>query len=98
MELDTVRDIVAALDNGEVRSADPSDLDAAVRSIADGLGRPDWRDEQMRKAMGALNNRRQFTHTRTLGKAWTDLRPFDAEVTRRYAQALIELFELDPAE
>ena len=98
MELDIVRDIVDALANGQVKAADPRDLDEAVRSIADCLARPDWRDEQMRKAMGALNNQRQFTHTRTLGKAWSDLRPFDAEVTRRYAQALIDLFELDPAE
>jgi V8-like Glu-specific endopeptidase len=48
--------------------------------------------------MKALNGQRQFDHARTLGRAWQAAGPFDASIAKRYAQALIDLFELDPAE
>ena len=57
----------------------------------------EWAHDE-RNAMRALNGQRLFDHTRTLGKAWWAARSFDASVTKRYAQALIDLFELDPAE
>lgn len=98
MEHDVVRDIASSLRVGKITPADPRDVDAAVRSIADGLARGEGKDEDLWKAMKALNGQRQFAHTRTLGKAWIDLRPFDPLVTKHYAQALIDLFELDPAE
>lgn len=77
---------------------DPRDLEAAVQSIADGLLQQDTTVEQVRNALKRLNGLRHFDHTRTLGKAWLACRPFDATVAKHYAQALIDLFELDPAE
>jgi V8-like Glu-specific endopeptidase len=96
MEHDVVESIAAGLKDGKLPAAQPRDIDAAVRSIADALPQTDA--VAVRKAMAALNGQRLFNHTRTLGKAWQDTKPFDASVTRRYAQALIDLFELDPAE
>jgi V8-like Glu-specific endopeptidase len=96
MEHDVVASLAANLKAGNLPPAQPQDIDAAVRSIADAM--PVTPVEAVRKAMKALNEQRQFDHTRALGKVWLDIRPFDATVTKRYAQALIDLFELEPAE
>lgn len=77
---------------------DPRDLDAAVSLLADGLPRKEIKVEQIRNAVKKLNGFRYFEHTRTLGKAWLDCCSFDATIAKRYAQALIEVFELDTAE
>src|SRR5262245_13661489 len=98
MEHDAVSMLAASLKQGKLPPAEPGDLAAAVRTVADGLARPDISVDDIRNAVKALNGHRQFAHTRTLGEAWRDNRPFDATVAKCYAQALIDLFELDPAE
>jgi len=95
---DAVAMLAANLKRGALPLAQPRDLEAAVRLIADELARPDTTVFDVRNALKALNAQRQFDHTRTLGKAWCGVRPFDASVTKRYAQALIDLFELETAE
>lgn len=77
---------------------DPHDLEAALQLIADGLSHQSTSVEQMRNAVKMLNALGHFEHTRILGKAWLECRPFDATVAKYYAQALIDLFELDTAE
>ena len=96
MDHDVIAKLAASLKAGDLPSAQPRDIEAAVRLIADEL--PHTPVEDVRNAMRALNDQRQFDHTRTLGKAWLEARSFDASITKRYAQALIDLFELDPAE
>lgn len=96
MDHDIIAKLAESLKAGTLPPAQPRDIEAAVRLIADEL--PKLPVEDVQRAMRALNEQRQFNHTRTLGKAWLDARPFDASVTKRYAQALIDLFELDPAE
>jgi V8-like Glu-specific endopeptidase len=90
--------LAASLKSGKLPTAQPRDLQAAVRLIADELAHPVATVYDVRNAAKVLNDQRHFNHTRTLGKAWRDHRPFDASVTKRYAQALIDLFELDTAE
>src|SRR5882757_7456300 len=96
MDHDIIAKLAASLKAGDLPSAQPRDIEAAVRLIADEL--PHTPVEDVRNAMKALNGQRQFDHTRTLGKSWLEARSFDASITKRYAQALIDLFELDPAE
>jgi V8-like Glu-specific endopeptidase len=96
MDYEIIAKLAAHLKAGVLPPAQPQDIDAAVRSIADKL--PNTPVEDVRAATEALNGQRLFDHTRTIGKAWLDARPFDASVAKRYAQALIDLFELEPAE
>ncbi len=96
MDYDIVAKLVKNLKAGILPPAQPQDIEAAVRLIADEL--PHIPVEDVRNPMRALNGQRLFDHARTLGKAWQAARSFDASVTKRYAQALIDLFELDPAE
>jgi S1-C subfamily serine protease len=98
MEHDVVSALVTGLKGGTLPPAEPRDLATAVRAIADDVPRPSTTVDDVRNAVKALNSQRLFDHTRTLGEAWHDTREFDATVTKRYAQALIDLFELDPAE
>ena len=100
MNLNAISALAASLKKEEASLPpyDPRDLAAAVRSIADGLPHQGTTVEQMRNAMKTLNALRHFDHTRTLGKTWLECRPFDATVAKYYAQALIDLFELDTAE
>ncbi len=96
MDYEVIEKLAANLKTGILLPAQPQDIDAAVRSIVDKL--PNTPVEDVRAAMKALNGQRLFDHTRTIGKAWQDAQPFDASVVKLYAQALIDLFELDPAE
>jgi V8-like Glu-specific endopeptidase len=96
MEHDTVAKIAASLKEGIVPPAQPRDIEAAVQLIVDEL--PHTPVDGVRNATKALNGQRLFNHTRTLGEAWQAAWPFDASIAKRYAQALIDLFELDPAE
>lgn len=100
MATNTVSALVAHLKENEERlpSFDPRDLDIAVRTIADDLARTGTTVDQIRNAVRLLNDIRHFQHTRTLGKEWTEYRDFDATIVKHYAQALIELYELGPAE
>jgi V8-like Glu-specific endopeptidase len=93
-----IRELAKNLKKGILPSCDPRDLETAVRSIADELARSEMSVEQVRKAVEVLNSVRHFEHTRTLGKAWSECRPFDATIAKCYVQALIDLFELDTAE
>jgi hypothetical protein len=96
MDLDIIAKLTEDLKAGVLPPAQPRDIEAAVRMIADELLHTEV--EAVRNAMRALNGQRLFNHTRTLGNAWQVARSFDASVTKRYAQALIDLFELGPAE
>jgi V8-like Glu-specific endopeptidase len=96
MDHEVIAKLAASLKLGVLPPAQPRDIDAAVRLIVDKL--PDTTVADVRAAMKVLNEQRLFDHTRTIGQAWQGARPFDASVTKRYAQALIDLFELDPAE
>lgn len=98
MEPAAITKLVNSLKSGELPDADPRDLQAAVQAMADELVHPGKAPAEVRNAMKALNGQRHFEHTRSLGKAWIDCQAFDATIVKRYAQALIDLFELDPAE
>lgn len=100
MATSTVSTLVMHLKENEERLLifDPRDLDVAVRTIADDLARSGTTVEQVRNAVRLLNGIRHFQHTRTVGKAWIECREFDATIVKHYAQALIDLYELNPAE
>ncbi|WP_027579786.1 serine protease [Bradyrhizobium sp. Ai1a-2] len=96
MDYEIIEKLAATLKKGILPAAQPQDIDAAVRLIVEKL--PGAPVEDVRAAMRVLNEQRLFDHTRTIGQAWHGARPFDASVAKRYAQALIDLFELEPAE
>jgi V8-like Glu-specific endopeptidase len=95
-----IEKLADSLRKGELPAAQPWDIAAAVRWIADALARPDSKVSvgEARAAAKVLNQRRHFDHTRMLGQAWTDTRGFDATVARHHAQAEINLSALDAAE
>jgi V8-like Glu-specific endopeptidase len=100
MRPDTIPTIAADLLAGKLEEPSPTDLAAAVRSIADSLGAATSEPSalQLRKAVEKLNRLRHFEHTRTIGAAWHDTRGCDPTVQKHYAQALIELGALDAAD
>lgn len=100
MRPETVESIAADLLAGKLQEPWPADLSAAVRSIADALAarRADPSVIEIRNAMRALNRRRYFEHSKTIGSAWHDLRGCDPTIQKHHAQALIELGALDAAE
>jgi V8-like Glu-specific endopeptidase len=99
MKSKSISDLATSLKKeSSLPPCDPRDLEAAVLSIADELARPETSVEYVRNAVKVLNNVRHFEHTCTLGKTWVACRAFDATITKCYAQALIDLFELDSAE
>jgi len=98
MEPTAITKLANSLKSGELPAADPRDLQAAVQAMADELVHSGKPPTEVRNAVRVLNGHRHFEHTRALGKAWIDCQTFDATIVKRYAQALIDLFELDPAE
>ncbi len=100
MEPQTIENLAERLKNGELPEAQSWDIGAAVRLIADSLGRPDSAVtvSQVRLAGRVLNQNREFGHTRALGEAWSAQREFNATVTKHHAQALVNLSALDAAE
>lgn len=100
MRPETIATIVAKLLAGKLDDSSPTDLAAAVGSIADSLaarGNAPTAPEA-RNAMKTLNAQRHFEHTKTIGSAWHNTRGCDATIQRHYAQALIELGALDAAD
>ena len=95
-----VDEIVALLLQGTLPEAQPNDLAAAVRRIADSLEAGDAgpSTRQIRSAMKVLNGARHFEHARTIGGAWHGRRGVDPTVQKHLAQALIELGAFDKAE
>jgi hypothetical protein len=95
-----VDEIVARLLQGTLPEAQPGDLAAAVRRIADSLqsGGAGPSVPQIRGVMKVLNGARHFEHTRTIGEAWHGRRGVDPTIQRHLAQALIELGAFDAAE
>lgn len=57
-----------------------------------------WTQSEIRNAVRALNCRRHFQHTTTIGGAWHATRGCDPTIQKHHAQALIELGALDAAE
>jgi hypothetical protein len=100
MRPESVESIAAALLTGELRNPWPGDLAAAVRSIADSLASRGAHPSAIaiRNALRALNRRRHFEHSKTIGSAWHDTRGCDPTIQKHHAQALIELGALDAAE
>lgn len=100
MDSKAIESLANSLRKGVLPAAQPWDIAAAVRWIADVLARPDSgvSVDEARAAAKVLNQRRHFDHTRMLGQAWTDTCGFDATVTRHHAQAEINLSALDVAE
>jgi Trypsin-like peptidase domain/Tetratricopeptide Repeats-Sensor len=100
MRPETVASIAANLLTGELQNPWPADLGAAVRSIVDSLAsrRANPSAIEIRNATRALNRRRHFEHSKTIGSAWHDTRGCDPTIQKHHAQALIELGALDAAE
>src|SRR6185369_14556714 len=96
----TERMTAALMKGGELPDAKPWEIGAAVTWIADALGRrdPGVTYVEIRRAVARLNGRLLFEHTRLLGQTWQDCCGFDPEITKRHAQALIELSSTDVAE
>jgi len=100
MVSNAVHAIADTLLRGTMPDAQTWDIGSAVCLIADQLSQQSARvtNDSVRSAVKTLNDHRGFEHTRVLGQAWRDLRGFDATITRRHAQALINLSALDEAE
>jgi len=86
--------------DGEYPDTDAAQIRAAVAWIADLIGvRPPQTDASaILKAVRLFNDKLWFEHTRRLADAWRACRDFHPEITKRHAQALIELSALDAAE
>jgi hypothetical protein len=98
MDSQTVQKLAEGLKQGQLPEAQPWDIAAAVRSIADGLPARATALPEVRNATRVLNDYRHFVQTRTLADAWTACDGPDPTVTKRHAQALINLGALDQAE
>ena len=100
MVSNAVREIADALLSGIMPDAQAWDIGSAVCLVADQLSREraSVTNDSVRAAVKVLNEHSGFEHTRVLGQVWNDLRGFDATITRRHAQALINLSALDAAE
>jgi hypothetical protein len=100
MRPETVAAVAAVLLKGELHDPWPTDLAAAVQSIADSVAAPIAAPAALnvRHAMCALNRFRHFEHAKTIGSAWHDTRGCDPTIQKHHAQALIELGALDAAE
>jgi len=96
---DKVERLAGELLSGAVPDCLPDELDAAVGHIGSLLASPSGPGvEQVRRALGALNNDRLFPPARTLAESWTARRGFDLVVEKRLVQAMIEMDDLDGAE
>lgn len=100
MRPETIATITDDLLAGKLDEPSPTDLAAAVLSIADSLaaGRGAPTAAQVRNAVEKLNAFRHFEYTKTIGGTWHDTRGCDATIQKHYAQALIELGALDGAD
>jgi V8-like Glu-specific endopeptidase len=100
VETRAVEAAAAALLSGQVPDGRPWETGEAVTWIADALTRGDAAitAAKVRSAVEALNSGLLFEHTRLLGDTWRSRQDFDPTITRRHAQALIELSALDGAE
>jgi V8-like Glu-specific endopeptidase len=90
--------LAQALQEGKLPDAQPWDIGAAVRSIADSLVGESIAVQGVRAATQVLNKYGHYEHTRMLGQAWRDCRGFDPTIAKHHAQALINLSALDAAE
>lgn len=94
-----VQEIVALLLQGTLPEAQPIDMAAAVRHVADALaGGAGPSTPQIRSAMKVLNGGRHFEHARTIGEAWHGRRGIDPTIQKQLAQASIELGAFERAE
>jgi hypothetical protein len=100
MDPRAIAQFAEALKKGAVPDAQAWDIAAAVRLIADSLGRPDAGvgADVVGLAARALNRERHYEHTRLLCEAWQGCRGFEATIRRHHVQALINLSALDAAE
>lgn len=94
-----VERLAGELLSGAVLDCLPDELDAAVGHIGSPLASPSGPGvEEVRRAVGALNNDRLFRPARTLAESWIARRGFDLVVEKRLVQAMIEMDDLDGAE
>ncbi len=98
MDSRTVLRLAEGLKQGQLPEAQPWDISAAVRSLADGLPAKAASLPEVRAAARTLNRHRHFVQSRTLAQAWTACNGLDPTVSRHHAQALINLGALDEAE
>jgi hypothetical protein len=100
MDLQAKQNLISLLRKGELPEVQSWEIGAAVQAIADEVARPAGKIEagEVRRAAQVLNEHRHFAHTRVLGEAWRDCRPFDAGITKHHAQAMIDLLALDAGE
>lgn len=100
MDIDPTQTLIYSLKKGELPDVQPWDLSAAVREIADSLGRKDdsTKASEIRAACRILNKYQYFEQTAVLGQSWVQSLGFDAVIARHHAQALINLSALDSAE
>ena len=95
MNAQAVERLADGLLAGSLPDAQAWDVAAAVERLADGVDH--LTVPQVRTALRALNDGRQYEHARLLADAWTARRGFDPTVARRLAQALVNSGALDEA-
>lgn len=85
--------------NGTVPDCLSDELVAAVSHIGNLLASSSAPSvEQVRRALGALNNDRLFSPARSLAETWFASCGFDLVVEKRLVQAMIEMDDLDVAQ
>ena len=99
MNHNKVERLAGELLSGAIPDCLSGELDAAVSHVGSLLASSSGPDvEQVRRALGALNNDRLFPPARTLAESWIARRGFDLVVEKRLVQAMIEMDDLDGAQ
>lgn len=99
MNHDKIERLAGELLSGAIPDCLPDELNAAVSHVDSLLASSSGPDvEQVRRALGALNNDRMFLPARTLAESWNAKLGFDLVVEKRLVQAMIEMDDLDDAQ
>lgn len=99
MNHDKVERLASELLSGAIPDCLPDELNAAVSHVGSLLASPYGPGvEQVRRALGALNNDRLFLPARALAESWNAVLGFDLIVEKRLVQAMIEMDDLDGAQ
>lgn len=96
MDAQAVERLARELLSGRLPEAAAWDLAAAVERLADRVDAAPAADARV--VLRALNDGRQYEHARVFADAWIGRHGFDAVVSRRLAQALVNTGALEAAE
>jgi hypothetical protein len=94
-----VERLAGELLSGAIPDCLPDELSAVVSHVANLFASSSSPAvEEVRRALGALNNDRLFPPARALAESWIASRGFDLVVEKRLVQAMIEMDDLDGAQ